>query len=190
MVDAIVEAGLRVLREEGHAKLTTKRISERAGVSIGSLYQYFADKDEVIAAVYDRQHEEFWKTAEGWIPRVAERPLADGVRLIVLAGINRHRELFELHPVFYRDRAVLQTLATFNPSGGDRATAWTAAILERHRSELAVEDPERAAYLVIRALAGVLMATLRERPTYLTDPRFADELVAMFLGLLERRPAT
>ncbi|HRP98739.1 MAG TPA: helix-turn-helix domain-containing protein, partial [Rhodocyclaceae bacterium] len=41
---AIREAALRILKEEGHARLTTNRIAEVAGISIGSLYQYYADK--------------------------------------------------------------------------------------------------------------------------------------------------
>jgi AcrR family transcriptional regulator len=87
MVEAIVQAGLLVLREEGPERLTTKRIAERAGVAVGSLYQYFADKDDVLEAVFQQQHEEFWDAAVLAVPKLAALPLERAVALIVEAGL-------------------------------------------------------------------------------------------------------
>ena len=53
--EAIVEAAARILEEDGLSALTTNRIAERAGVSIGSLYQYFPDKQSVIAHLLRRE---------------------------------------------------------------------------------------------------------------------------------------
>lgn len=58
-VDAIVEATARILVEDGYSRASTNRIAARAGVSIGSLHHYFADKDALIGAV---------------VARLAERP--------------------------------------------------------------------------------------------------------------------
>ncbi len=52
---AIVEAAARILETEGQAGLTTNHIARRAGVSIGSLYQYFPDKNAVLAAIVRRE---------------------------------------------------------------------------------------------------------------------------------------
>jgi AcrR family transcriptional regulator len=186
MVDAIVQAGLLVLKEEGPEQLTTKRIAERAGVSVGSLYQYFADKDDVLEAVFRQQHEEFWDAAVSWVPRLAALPLEQAIELIVDAGLNRHRALHEIHPEFYVDHSVRYSLSTFHPNGGDRATRWVAMILECHRDELAIPNPERAAFLLTRALGGVLVTSLRERPRYLADPGLRDDLVRMAMGLVAR----
>ena len=56
-VDAILEATFHILETEGQAKLTTNLTSERAGVSIGTLYQYFSDRDAILAAMGQRQAE-------------------------------------------------------------------------------------------------------------------------------------
>ena len=56
MVDDIVEATWKVLAEEGYAAASTNRIAERAGTSVGSLYQYFPNKDAIVAAVQRRHH--------------------------------------------------------------------------------------------------------------------------------------
>lgn len=53
--DAIVEAAARILEQEGSAAATTNRIAERAGVSIGSLYQYFPDKQCIFAELLRRE---------------------------------------------------------------------------------------------------------------------------------------
>jgi AcrR family transcriptional regulator len=185
MVEAIVQAGLLVLREEGPEQLTTKRIAERAGVAVGSLYRYFADKDDVLEAVFRRKHEEFWDQASLAVPKLAVLPLERAVALIVDAGIERHRALYEIHPTFYRDHSVRYTLSTFHPNGPDRATKWVAMILDCHRDELAMAS-ERAAFLLTRVLGGVLVTTLRERPRYLSDPELRRDLLRMLMALVAR----
>lgn len=54
-VDAIFEATVQVLLRDGARKLTTRRIAERAGVSIGTLYQYFPGKEALLYALISRQ---------------------------------------------------------------------------------------------------------------------------------------
>ena len=56
-VDAIVEAATQILQSDGEEALTTNRIAERAGVSIGSLYQYFADKEAIVEAIAERERD-------------------------------------------------------------------------------------------------------------------------------------
>ena len=188
MVEAIVQAGLLVLREEGPKRLTTKRIAVRAGVSVGSLYRYFAHKDDVLEAVFMRQHEEFWDQAALWVPKLAVLPLKKAVAMIVDAGLKRHQALYGIHPEFYLDHSVRYTLSTFHPNGPDRATKWVAMILDCHRDELVMHS-ERAAFLLTRALGAVLLTSLRERPRYLSDPALRDDLVRMAMGLIARDPS-
>ena len=57
-VDALLEATTRVLLKEGYDRASTNRIAEVAGVSIGSLYQYFPSKEALVAAVIDRHQQE------------------------------------------------------------------------------------------------------------------------------------
>ena len=53
IVSAILEAGRQLLEAEGAEAVTTNRIADRAGVSIGSVYRYFPNKEAVIASLYD-----------------------------------------------------------------------------------------------------------------------------------------
>jgi AcrR family transcriptional regulator len=54
-VDAILEAAARVLAEQGYAAATTNRLAEKAGVSIGTLYEYFGNREEVFDALIRRE---------------------------------------------------------------------------------------------------------------------------------------
>ncbi len=66
-VDALVEATARILVREGFEKASTNRIAEVAGVSVGSLYQYFPSKEALVAAVIDRHNREIMgQSAPRW----------------------------------------------------------------------------------------------------------------------------
>jgi AcrR family transcriptional regulator len=54
-VEAIIEASARILEEQGHGGFTTNAVAELAGVSIGTLYQYFPDKDALLGALIARE---------------------------------------------------------------------------------------------------------------------------------------
>src|SRR5271170_1138813 len=64
-VDALVEATARILVRDGFDKASTNRIAEVAGVSVGSLYQYFPSKEALVAAVIDRHSQEIMQTVRG-----------------------------------------------------------------------------------------------------------------------------
>jgi AcrR family transcriptional regulator len=63
LVSAILEAALRVLEQEGAQRFTTARVAEKAGISVGSLYQYFPNK---AAILFQLQSEEWQRTAQQW----------------------------------------------------------------------------------------------------------------------------
>jgi AcrR family transcriptional regulator len=81
-VNAVLEAAFQILEEDGEARLTTNLIAERAGVSIGTLYQYFEDREAILAAMGQRQAE---ATRERITNIILESPETSSVRAIVKA---------------------------------------------------------------------------------------------------------
>lgn len=79
-VEAIEQASFQILEAEGLAKLTTNRVAERAGVSIGTLYQYFADRDAILASLGQQQAE---KIRQKITDILLKAPHSDSVRVIV-----------------------------------------------------------------------------------------------------------
>ena len=68
LVEAILEAAIRVLARDGAAAFTTIRVAERAGVSVGSLYQYFPDKQAILA----RLQRDEWERTGAMIESILE----------------------------------------------------------------------------------------------------------------------
>ncbi|MGA3090387.1 MAG: TetR/AcrR family transcriptional regulator [Terriglobales bacterium] len=98
-VEVILDAVVRVLKREGFHAITTNRVAEVAGVSIGSVYQYFPDKSAIYAALHQRHIEEIDRLFERKFVEHAASPLDDLVAAVVEAMIDAHTtdpELYEL----------------------------------------------------------------------------------------------
>ncbi len=76
-VDIILDATALVLVDEGHDRATTNRVAERAGVSIGSLYQYFPNRDALLGAL---RHRTDRRISDGIWRILAERDEAQPIR--------------------------------------------------------------------------------------------------------------
>jgi AcrR family transcriptional regulator len=98
-VDALVEATARILVKEGFDKASTNRIAEVAGVSVGSLYQYFPGKEALVVAVIERHNQEIMQTVRGELAEVMSQPLQQGVRKLVAVAVKAHRVDPKLHRV-------------------------------------------------------------------------------------------
>ena len=90
LVASILEAAVQVLASEGAQRFTTARVAERAGVSIGSLYQYFPNK---AAILFRLQSDEWRRTASARRdPRDTARPPLERLRRLVLAFVRSECE--------------------------------------------------------------------------------------------------
>jgi AcrR family transcriptional regulator len=152
MVQRILDAATRVLEDVGYHGASTNRIAAEAGVSPGSVYQYFTDKDEIVATIIKRLIDDF---AEGVAPALRHAATLDpatGVRTVleaVLDVLERDavllRALVDRVPAADQEEAlrpvrarisdfIYQTLATLNhspPQDLDRLT-WTILELTQH----------------------------------------------------------
>jgi AcrR family transcriptional regulator len=77
-VEAVLDAVVRILKREGVNAVTTNRIAEVAGVSIGSVYQYFPDKRAIFVALHERHIEQIDRVVEGKLFEHAESSLPRG----------------------------------------------------------------------------------------------------------------
>lgn len=100
--DALVEACAQLLPELGYEHLTTNAIAERAGTSIGSLYEYFPSKDAVIAVVVERMVERVMTRLTTELDAIlAERSASDD-------GVERWIE--RIYAIIERERALVAVL--------------------------------------------------------------------------------
>lgn len=168
--DAILEAAAHIVEANGEADaaFNTNRISEVAGVSIGTLYQYFPDKQAILIALARSEILTVREaTAAG---RVEPERLA--VRSLIRAFPNRPRT---------RRAALMALIAAESAQGLARETRTTAAVLPS-RSDLSPLD----AFVLTRAVVGAVRAAVLEDSPHLHDPRFEDALMRLIEGY---RPA-
>jgi AcrR family transcriptional regulator len=187
----IFEAALLILEQEGEAALTTNRIAERSGFSVGTIYQYFSNKQEILRAlVAQERHGRMTRIAAELGARkeyAAERdPLTARVsailRIVLDAFGGRHRA-----------RRILVEQALRGHDGG---------VMSRPVEEIAnmlcgaTDGPEKApalsaieAFVLAQAVSGVIHAALRRDPDLLRNPGLERALVDLTLGFLKQRGA-
>ena len=153
LVAAILQAAVQVLAEGGAGRFTTARVAERAGVSVGSLYQYFPNKAAILFRLQSEEWRETTTLLRGILKEVGT-PAAERLRRLVLAFIRSEcdeavmRGALDDAAPLYRDAPE----ARLAKSAGDR-------IIEVFLAEVlpGVEEDRRrlAADLIAATLSGV-----------------------------------
>jgi AcrR family transcriptional regulator len=100
-VDAISEATIQVLLTHGSDRLTTTRVAERAGVSVGTLYQYFPNKASLLFAVMENHLDTVAERVEAACEQACHQPLADMIREMVGAYVDVKMERADISVALY-----------------------------------------------------------------------------------------
>ena len=188
---AIRQACLRIIEHEGHQRLTTNRIAEVAGISIGSLYQYYADKHAIAADICNElllaELDELGRFDAQTLALV-KTSLEDTLRFFIDEHVARQRRFYRKLRDFYLEIHWHYDFEAYmvEKFPAKRTTAsWLPAALKYHRASLAVEDFPLAATMVMNAIEGTIHATLDRNPALIMSDAFAGELLAMVLGYLK-----
>ncbi|MGE0548119.1 MAG: TetR/AcrR family transcriptional regulator [Kofleriaceae bacterium] len=184
-VESILAATTRVLIRHGFDGLTTNAVAKLAGVSIGSLYQYFPNKEALVAALIEHTVERWNTTAMTELARVAAQPIAHAVRTMIELTIRFYSEDPELHRVLIEQVPRVGRLARIVELH-QRTHELTAALLTARREELAIRDPEIAAFVLVSAIDAIAQRAALFKPERLRDPALVDEATAMvtrYLGV-------
>ena len=185
-VDALLEATARVLIREGYDRASTNRIAELAGVSIGSLYQYFPSKEALVAAVIDRHTQEISEVTRNALVKAAARPIEVAAREFVSVAIDGHRVNPKLHGVLAEQIprvGRLQNMEAIQQEG----YALVRAYLEAHREEIDVVDLDLAAFVLVTVVEALTHAAVLRRPDILSDEkaqRFVDDVTRLVVRYL------
>jgi AcrR family transcriptional regulator len=185
-VDALVEATARILVKEGFDKASTNRIAKVAGVSVGSLYQYYPSKEALVAAVIERHNQEIMRIVRGALAEVAAQPLDKAVRRIVTVAIEAHRVDPRLHRVLAEQiprTGRLADVEVFNRHN----FAFFEAFLEAHRDELRVTDLRLAAFVCVTSIEALTHNAVLHHSDMLGDEAVAalvNEATRLVVGYL------
>jgi len=189
-VDAIVQAAAQVFARHGYAAGTTNRIADRAGVSIGTLYQYFPNKNVILIALIERHIREGEEILIPLLGDMVEHPPAPhyALRRLFDALLELHGREPELHRVLFEEAPRPRRLLDHLDRQFDLASAALANYLDS-RPEITVANTQLAAQLVIQT-AEAITHGLVIHPRSATPHTYATETITMLERYLTATPSS
>jgi len=151
-VDVVFEAAARVLRDQGYARATTNRIAEAAGVSVGTVYEYFAGKDAIFEELIRRE-------LAGLVRSFEDAGLGEGddlettIRRLIDAGMAAMGH----GPELFRGLESVPGAKFRRRLAGAREVVIELVVrmLAAHEDEIGEVDRDLAAFVVVGAIEGV-----------------------------------
>lgn len=183
--DSIVEAAAHILRDEGPRGLTTNKVAVRAGVSIGSLYQYFPNKKAIVRALLEREI----GRAERLRPATLDDERASAAEVMRAAVDWR----FDLHRVDARYAQHLRDLAaSLLPIEEQKRLATlrqerVGRTVARLIGKRPPEHTLRVAFIVDVCIQAVTVEAMRRYPHWLADDDFRAQVALLLVHALDKR---
>ncbi len=176
-VEAILQAATYILTKRGWHAFTTNDVAQKAGVNIASLYQYFPNKESIVAELQRRHVQEM---SHRWPAPSTKSSLEENLRLMLEAVVSEHRVNPALHRVFADE--LPRTMRKSAPQG-EAEVRWAEAIAPLVK----VPDVELARFVVGVAVHAVIHEAATDRPELLGHPLFVSELVRLLTCYLSER---
>lgn len=188
---AIHEAALKILDGEGEDAFNTNRIAAVAGISVGTLYRYFPNKEAIIDSLCSEllhgSLAEMSTISERSI-ELARHSLEAVIGQIVEVEIARHRRILALLKSYYRDihwHYDYEHHVVSNLPERMHTADWLQKVLHKYRHELVITDIALAARLVVHLIEGTIHSALSRDPELVQLEALAVELGAAVLRYLK-----
>jgi len=181
-VECVLAAAAQIFARRGYANTTTNHIAAQAGVSIGSLYQYFPSKDAVLVALAERHVERAFEAVMEQVRTKRSAPAPEFLRALVDAMVAGHQIEPQLHRVIFEEARLGEDFRRRLDEMDARAMTVARELIAERIAELSVRNPEMASFIVVQVLEGLTHAMALRHPQVLRTSAFRDE----FVRLLER----
>lgn len=183
-VDVILTATAHILTEEGYDKASTNRIAEHAGISIGSLYQYFPNKASLIAALRDRHVNSMMELIESKLRDLFDAPIEVVLPEIVKASIAAHAIDPTLHKVLHEQVPRLSGTESEN-----RMTDLLRTYLTKQGDRIPPQNLDYTVFVIERSIEALTHAAVIECSDLLQDGQLEHEISEMLLSYLTQKLA-
>jgi AcrR family transcriptional regulator len=186
-VNALIEATARILVREGFDKASTNRVAEVAGVSVGSLYQYFPSKEALVAAVIERHNQEIMETVRGELAEAATQPLAEGVRKLIAVAVKAHQVDPKLHRVLAEQIPRVGKLDKVESFNGENFALFRG-YLESHRDEIRDLDLDLVSFVCVTSIEAITHNAVLHHSERLSDEAMqalVEEGARLIIGYLQ-----
>ncbi|MFT3710067.1 MAG: TetR/AcrR family transcriptional regulator [Archangium sp.] len=184
LVDAILEAGSRVFVERGYENLSMQQVARVAGVSPGSLYQYFPDKGALVAALIDAVSEREVAFHLKMFSELSDQSTLDEVFEKTIRSVLAFQKLEG--PLMKRGLEAMPFLGRY-PALSERVRATSTflrGLLEPHAGALPGVDLDLATHVLTNAIHSLTHDGILPRPDTLDDETLTREIMKLVRGYL------
>ena len=176
-VEAISEATIQVLLSQGADRLTTTRVAERAGVSVGTLYQYYPNKESLLFAVLEDHLDKVTAAVETACEQASHKPLSEMIRTVVEAFVDAKMERTDISVALYQIAANVGGPALIKKAGQRQRKAMEAMFQTAPDTE---SQPDRFAIdMMCSAMAGAMRSVLEAGPSPAMVRKLREHLVLL-----------
>jgi AcrR family transcriptional regulator len=178
-IETIFEATAQILERDGDGGLSTNTIAERAGFSIGTLYQYFPNKDAILLAMVEREKRRILERVEAALSGAGSAGFEERAKQVVRAVLSafggRLRARRRLILALLRS----STLATDHLALAEIDARLSETLPRRIGSGELRPMSQAAIFVMTRAVMGAIRSAVVEQSPLLRTPEFEDELVRL-----------
>ncbi len=182
-VRVILDGAIRVLNQESLDAMTTTRVAERAGVSVGTLYQYFADRDAILNALQEREFERAIDMLRENLGRSDFSSSRAQARAIIFGLLRLYRKSPGLHRVLAIDG--------MRVAPQEQVLAFDRKVIDSLRGFFEITpfnikraNKHAAAFVLYQSVRAVLLAAILEEPAGVSDEELVDEVTDLVAGHL------
>ncbi|MFZ0885751.1 MAG: TetR/AcrR family transcriptional regulator [Candidatus Acidiferrales bacterium] len=176
-VESICEATIQVLLSHGLERLTTTRVAERAGVSVGTLYQYYPNKQSLLFAVVENHLNRVTARVEAARESACHQPLAEMIKEMVEAFVEAKLERPDISVALYRVAGDLGGPALVKRAG-QRSRKAVGAMLQTV-TDIKFPPDKFAVDIMLAAMAGAMRSLLEAGPSPATVRKSREQLVLL-----------
>ena len=176
-VEAISEAAIQVLLSHGADRLTTTRVAQRAGVSVGTLYQYYPHKQSLLFAVLENHLTNVMAKVEAACESACRKPLVEMIREMVEAFVDAKMDRADISVALYRVAADVGGPALIKRIN-QRSRKAVEAMLET-ASDIKSPPDQLAIEIMLSAMAGAMRSLLEAGPSPATVRKAREQLVLL-----------
>ncbi len=176
-VESISEATVQVLLSHGAEKLTTTRVAARAGVSVGTLYQYYPNKKSLLFAVLENHFDHVATKVEAACESARHKPLAEMIREMVEGFVDAKMERADISVALYRVAGDVGGPALVKQVN-QRSRKAVEAMFETASDIKSLPD-KFAIEIMLSAMAGTMRSLLEAGPSPAATVRKAREQLVL-----------
>jgi AcrR family transcriptional regulator len=169
------------LAEEGYDRFTTNRVAEQAGVSIGSLYQYFPNKESLLLALAEHHANQMVQLAEDHLENVDNLSIPEVIQKIIEAAIASHGVNPKLHRVLHEQVPHSQVMQQLDQAQMENLLR---SFLAQRSDQLQSKNLDLTVFMIERTIRAIIYGAITEHPELLKTGELKQELTAMLSAYL------